>query len=78
MLLDLQMPGMTGFEVLRVLRERAPVPKVVVLTSHRGSFYREACERLGGDGFVHKGDLMSQLAPEVERLFGRPGDSTHS
>lgn len=33
-LLDLHMPGMSGFDVLAVLRQNAVAPRVIVITGH--------------------------------------------
>ena len=55
-LLDLKMPGMSGFDVLREIRsdERLkPVPVIVVTSSSLESDKREACA-VGANGFLYK------------------------
>jgi DNA-binding NtrC family response regulator len=70
-ILDLEMPGIDGFEVLRVLRHRGDETPVIVYTG-TGNFDRciEAV-RLGAVGFVDKGEPMERVALDVEHAIER-------
>ena len=59
-LLDVQLPDTTGFEVARVLAA-GPSPPVVVLVSAREAVdYGSLIERSGAAGFVTKSDLTAR------------------
>src|SRR5512134_1195825 len=70
-ILDLEMPGVDGFEVLRVLRHRGDETPVIVYTG-TGNFDRciEAV-RLGAVGFIDKAEPMERVALDVEHAIER-------
>jgi DNA-binding NtrC family response regulator len=70
-ILDLEMPGMDGFEVLRTLKHRGSETPVIVYTG-TGDFDRcvEAV-RLGAAGFIDKAEPMERVAQEVEHVIER-------
>ncbi len=70
-ILDLEMPGVDGFEVLRVLRHRGDETPVIVDTG-TGNFDRciEAV-RLGAVGFIDKAEPMERVALDVEHAIER-------
>jgi CheY-like chemotaxis protein len=76
--LDLMLPGMTGYEVLEALRadERTASVPVLVLTAKSLQADRERSKGLGADGFLTKPFLPSELCEVVGSLAGRDrGDS---
>jgi two-component system, NtrC family, nitrogen regulation response regulator NtrX len=70
-LLDLEMPGMDGFEVLRALRHQGVETPVIVYTG-TGNFARciEAV-RLGAAGFIDKAEPMERVAQEIANAIER-------
>jgi DNA-binding NtrC family response regulator len=70
-ILDLEMPGMDGFAVLRALHERGIDIPVIVYTG-TGSFERcVQAMRLGAYTFIDKGDPVERVAREVESAVER-------
>ena len=59
--LDIQLEGSSGFDVLRALSKSAPQVDVFMLTNFASESYRSAAERLGARGFFDK-------TTEFERL----------
>jgi DNA-binding NarL/FixJ family response regulator len=53
-LLDLNMPGVDGFEALPLLRAALPGVKIVVLTTSKAIDTEQAVLKLGADAFVSK------------------------
>jgi two-component system, NtrC family, nitrogen regulation response regulator NtrX len=70
-ILDLEMPGMDGFEVLRALRHHGVETPVIVYTG-TGNFDRclEAV-KLGAAGFIDKAEPMERVAQDVANTVER-------
>jgi DNA-binding response OmpR family regulator len=68
--LDLMLPGMDGLEVCRQLRERSPVP-VVMLTARGEESDRLAGLELGADDYVVKPFSPRELALRVKSVLRR-------
>ena len=56
-LLDVQLPDMSGFDVCERLRGNGGAPKVVLVSSHDASDFGPCIEKSGAAGFVTKGEL---------------------
>jgi two-component system nitrogen regulation response regulator NtrX len=70
-ILDLEMPGMDGFEVLRRLKHRGIDLPVIVYTG-TGDYDRcIQAVRLGAAGFIDKAEPMERVALEVEGAVER-------
>lgn len=52
--LDIQMPGGNGIQALRHIKRDFPLTRVIMLTNHADSFYRDMCIREGADYFLDK------------------------
>jgi signal transduction histidine kinase len=70
-LLDLNMPGMTGAEVLRQLRGRDPHVPVVVCSGFGTAEVAEGVRDLGVAGFLHKPFRLGELSRVVSEHVGR-------
>ena len=69
--LDLEMPGMDGFEVLRRLQQRGIDVPVIVYTG-TGSYDRcIQAVRLGAYGFVDKAEPIERVVQEIENAVSR-------
>jgi two-component system nitrogen regulation response regulator NtrX len=70
-ILDLEMPGMDGFDVLRSLERRGAETPVIVYTG-TGNFDRcIQAVRLGAAGFVDKSEPMERIVREIETVLER-------
>ena len=70
-ILDLEMPGTDGFEVLRTMRQRGLETPVIVYTG-TGSYDRcIQAVRLGAYGFIDKAEPMERVVHEVETALER-------
>jgi DNA-binding NtrC family response regulator len=70
-LLDLEMPGMDGFEVLRALQHRGVEVPVIVYTG-TGDFDRcIQAVRLGAYGFIDKAEPMERVLHEITTALER-------
>jgi two-component system, OmpR family, KDP operon response regulator KdpE len=69
-LLDIVMPGMDGIEVMRQLRERRPVP-VILLTAKGSTSDKAKGLDLGADDYVAKPFDLDELAARVRAVLRR-------
>src|SRR5262245_7452718 len=60
-LMDVDLPGISGFEATSLFRLRLPATAVVMLTIHDTPSHRQAAASAGAAGFVSKADLEEQL-----------------
>lgn len=80
-LLDINMPGMTGLDVLRLMRARPGRPKILMMTAHRDpATIMQALEQ-GADGYLAKPFKPQDLLKRVDTVLRgppppRPEDAT--
>ena len=70
-LLDLMLPGVDGFRVLRALRERGGDPPILILTALGDEANKVRGLRLGADDYVTKPFSVLELLARVEALLRR-------
>ena len=59
--MDIAMPKRNGLDATRIIKNRWPEKKVVIVTMHDGEFYRSQAEQAMADGFVVKSSIRSGL-----------------
>ncbi len=64
-LLDLQMPGMNGYEAAREIRRRWPLCRLVALTVHDDATTRRNAREAGIDEFLVKGAPLEALVDAI-------------
>jgi len=67
-LIDVDMPGISGIGVIRILRESIPMMKILVLSSYNDERYIRDAMRAGADGYVLKSVSTSELV-RIIRCF---------
>jgi DNA-binding response OmpR family regulator len=72
LVLDLRLPGMTGLEVLRTLRDRGNTVPILVLTAQDALDFKVTALRSGADDYVTKPFAFEELLARVEALGRRP------
>jgi two-component system, OmpR family, response regulator len=72
LVLDLRLPGMTGLEVLRTLRDRGNNVPILVLTAQDALDFKVQALRSGADDYVTKPFAFEELLARVEALGRRP------
>lgn len=71
-ILDLRLPGMTGLEVLRTLRDRGLTTPILVLTAQDSVEYKVDALRAGADDYVTKPFAFEELLARIEAISRRP------
>jgi DNA-binding NarL/FixJ family response regulator len=67
--LDISMPGLTGIEAARELREAGSTAKVIFLTVHERVEFVQACLAEGALGYVLKSRMAADLIPAIQEAF---------
>ncbi len=70
--MDLEMPGMDGYEATRRIRAQLPKVRVIILSVHAGAEERHRARAAGADCFVVKGESYEVL---VDAIRGTSGPS---
>jgi two-component system, NarL family, response regulator DesR len=81
LVLDIQLPDMSGIEVLRHIKRCAPHCTVVVLTNFAEAIYRQECHRHGADCFLHKNtefDKVPEVLANLAHAMPRAGAQTEA
>lgn len=68
-ILDIQMPGGSGLDVLKTIKQSARPPVVMMLTNHAHPQYRKKCMEWGADYFLNKLSEIERLAALCESLI---------
>ena len=66
--LDIQMPGGSGFQVLDAVGLFSPPPQVVVLTNHTHDIYRRRCMEAGAGFFFDKSTQFEHAIDAIALL----------
>jgi DNA-binding NarL/FixJ family response regulator len=70
--LDLMMPGLSGLEALRILRDRSPRTRIVILSMYSSSAFVAQALQNGAIGYILKGCTEENLVRAVrEAAAGR-------
>lgn len=67
-LMDIAMPKQSGLQVARQLQLLERPSRIVFLSMHSDSSYREAARKAGGMHFVTKGNFVAELLPLIEKM----------
>jgi two-component system, NarL family, response regulator NreC len=76
-ILDINMPGMSGLDALKAIRERMPATRAVVLTLHHSAELVREIKRVGGKGYVTKSDCDRDLVEAVSAVAAGRTYFTH-
>lgn len=68
-LTDIEMPNMTGLELLQWSKQHAPATKVVVITTFHRSGYIQRAIQAGADGFILKDAPIEELLQSLQQVL---------
>jgi Response regulator containing a CheY-like receiver domain and an HTH DNA-binding domain len=71
MILDIEMPGRSGIDLLREIEKRKKPPLAIVLTNHSSPQYRRACIDAGADFFFDKSSEFDKVAQVLKQLSNK-------
>jgi DNA-binding NarL/FixJ family response regulator len=67
-ILDIRLPGKSGIEVLKDIRDKKLPIRVIMLTNYPYPQYRKKCEELGADYFFDKVTEIEEIPNVIEKL----------
>lgn len=67
--LDIELPGMTGFEILTQIKRQRPSCIVVMLSSYASGPFRLGCDRLGADFFFSKANEFERINDVLKAIL---------
>lgn len=77
LIMDINMPGLGGMEVLKRLRASSTLP-VVLISSHCENQYENAALAAGANAFINKQSLGEKLPGVLQKLFVKVNDTQNS
>ena len=63
-LLDIYLPGKSGLDLLKYVKENHPHIKTIIITNKVSSSYKTLCEVTGSDHFIDKSSEF-EMVPEI-------------
>lgn len=60
-LLDINLPGKNGIELLKLIRANQKPCEVIMITNHADDYYRQQCFDLGAKHFLDKSNDFAQV-----------------
>jgi DNA-binding NarL/FixJ family response regulator len=67
-LVDLQLPDMSGFDVIKKIRHKFPNARIIVLSSHEGDVDVQRALVAGAQGYVAKGIVRGELLETIRSV----------
>ena len=67
--MDVRMPGMDGFEVLRSVKKSNPQVQVIILTGHGGDAEEQTAYRMGAYNFLKKPMDIDELLNSIRMAY---------
>jgi two-component system, NarL family, invasion response regulator UvrY len=69
LILDISMPGMSGFEVLDKIKQKLPKLPVLMLSALSEELYASKTLKAGASGFINKESAPEELVKAVRKVF---------
>lgn len=69
LVVDIMLPGLNGLEVVRVVRQRSPQTRVIVLSMHASEAYVVEALRNGASGYVLKESSGIELIRAIQAVI---------
>jgi DNA-binding NarL/FixJ family response regulator len=63
-----EMPGVTGIDLLRILKKDYPEIKVMMFTNYSEDQYRDRCEKLGASYFFDKSADFEKIPATLDEI----------
>ncbi len=68
-LMDVKMPGLSGFEAARIIKSLDNPPRILLLSFNDHPEYRLEAVSSGADGYLSKAEISSGLLRQISSIF---------
>jgi DNA-binding NarL/FixJ family response regulator len=68
-IVDLQLPDMTGFDLIKKIKAKSPNARIIVLSSHEGDVDIQRALEAGAQGYVAKGIVRDELLGTIRSVY---------
>ena len=68
-LMDIKMPGISGFETARLMKSSDTPPRILLLSFNDNPEYMDESMKSGADGYLSKSEINSGLLRQISSLF---------
>ncbi len=68
-LMDLEMPGLDGFEATRRIKTRRLAPAVIIFTVYGSAMHQQKAFEAGADAFIVKGTDLHTILNTFDQIF---------
>ena len=70
--MDINMPKMSGFEVVKQVKQEFPFIPIIILSNYNENEYRLAAKKALVDAYITKQNLVSELPDVIKELIATP------
>ncbi len=77
LLTDYSMPGMSGIELARIVREQSPDTRIIMMTAYGSDALRNQAAGLNLDAFVDKPFTVKQIREIISHIMAGTTDAPH-
>ena len=74
-ILDIRLPGKSGIDVLKDIKQESPAPTVIMITNYPYRQYRQGCMAAGADYFFSKLDEFEMIAQALRHISRDKADN---
>lgn len=74
-IIDVELPGLDGYQVARGIRNQSPALPLIIISANSGDAWRQQAFDAGADEFVAKPLRPSELTSLLQRYCGLPTSS---
>ena len=67
-LLDINLPGKSGIELLRRIKDSGSKSQVIMISNHADDYYRQQCHDLGAKYFLDKSNEFGRVPEIIEKI----------
>ena len=77
-LMDVSMPRMNGIDATRILRQKLPSAKVIIVSQNDPTTVQRQATEVDAAGFVAKSEISRSLFPMLEKILGSSPDAAEA
>jgi DNA-binding NarL/FixJ family response regulator len=67
LLLDINLPGKNGMEILKIVKDKNLKCEVIMITNHADEYYRNQCKKSGAKHFLDKSTEFGLVAKIISQ-----------